>query len=261
MTSDSVPATVLPLFYSAPVALAASRHQSWRLLPGAAGFAAETAAIPLVVTDFAAASRNYPILFTSGDVAPIGLVGLEKSNLFVEDQHWVEGSYVPAYVRRYPFLLIEASDKSGFGLAIEAESPLVAKNGDIGELLFTDSGEPGLVTMRALEFCRLFNQDHERARAFCKALTDADLLADRKADATLPNGRKLSVAAFQVVDPERFAKLDEETVVAWHRIGWLALVHFHLASLERFADLLTRQERRDSLKPDATDQRPALTLQ
>jgi hypothetical protein len=259
--ASSTPAPVLPLFYADPVALAAGRHGDWRLTSNGAGFAAEAVALPLVVTDFAAASRSYPILFTAGEIAPVALVGLERANLFVEDGRWSDGAYVPAYVRRYPFLLIEAPDKSGFGLAVDAASGLIAREGEAGEPLFAGQ-EPGAVTLRALEFCRLFNQDHDRVRAFCRALAEADLLVDRQADATLPNGRKLAVSGFQVVDPARFAGLAEETVVAWHRAGWLALVHFHLASLERFTDLLARQGRRDALAgdPQASDAAPPETL-
>lgn len=69
---------------------------------------------------------------------------------------------------------------------------------------------------------------------------------DRQAVVMLPDsGRRLSVSRVQVVDPRRFCELSEQTVIAWHRNGGLALVHFHLASLERFADLLARQGRRE----------------
>jgi hypothetical protein len=235
----------LPLFYADPVPLAAARHADWRLLAGRAEFAAQATAIPLVATDIAAASRYYPILFTAGVASPVALVGLERLNLFIEDGQWTAGTYVPAYVRRYPFVLIEANDKSGFALAIDQESRLIAREGAIGEPLFEGS-EPSAMTKRALEFCRLFNADFEAMRVFAQALIDARLLVARKADVTLPGGRKLEVAGFTVVDPEAFAALPEETVVAWHRKGWLALIHFHLASLERFTDLLDRQSRRET---------------
>jgi len=256
------PSSALPLFYSAPVPLSSSWHGAWRLLPGGAGFAADASAIPLVATDFPGASRSYPILFTQDVISAVALVGLEQHNLFVDGDAWAEGAYVPAYVRRYPFVLIEAVDKGGFQLAIDATSSLVARSGDEGALLFVD-GEPSDVTRRALDFCRAFNEDHERVRAFCQALADEALLVDRQANVTLPNGRTLGVGGFQVVDPERFAQLGEETIVDWHRKGWLALVHFHLASLERFQSLLARQAARGGGTPpapaDASDAAPATT--
>ena len=78
------------------------------------------------------------------------------------------------------------------------------------------------------------------------------LLIDRRADATLPDGRKLGLDGFQVIDTERFANLDEAVVLDWHRRGWLALVHFHLASLERFGALLTLQAQAAATAEPAT---------
>jgi hypothetical protein len=96
-----------------------------------------------------------------------------------------------------------------------------------------------------LEFCRLFSQDHARTRAFSKALVAENLLIERRANVTLANGRQLAVTGFQVVGLQRFGRLPEEKVVTWHRNGWLGLVHFHVASLERFSDLLRRQNQRE----------------
>lgn len=235
-----------PPLYSDPVALTASRHAHWRLLPGGAAFAAGATSVPLVASEFAAASRSYPILFTGTKVTPVALLGLEKVNLFVDGERWAEGAYVPAYVRRYPFVMIEAADGSGFALAVDAASKLIGKEqGTEGASLFQD-GRPAPVTLRGLEFCRQFTLEHERARGFCQGLQQADLLADRYAAATLPcGGRKLCVGGFKVVDPRRFSELPEQTVICWHRNGWLALVYFHLASLERCGDLLVRQGRKD----------------
>jgi hypothetical protein len=204
--------------------------------------------IPLVASDFAAASHSYPIVFTTGEIVPVALVGLERTNLFVEEGRWAEGAYVPAYIRRYPFLMIEAADKSGFALAVDAASELITKEesdaAGAGAPLFEDA-QPSQASLRALEFCRAFTQDHERTKAFCKALTEERLLVDRRADAVLPTGRKLGVSGFQVVDPQHFAELPEAKILTWHRNGWLGLIHFHLASLEHFTDLLSRQGRQE----------------
>jgi hypothetical protein len=237
----------LPPLYADPVALTASLHGHWRLRAASgAAFAARIGSIPLAASDFAAASRSYPIVFTSGEAMPVALVGLEQSNLFVDGSRWAEGTYVPAYVRRYPFVMIEAGDRSSFALAVDAASDLIGKEQGSAEGTPLFEGEkPSPATLRALEFCRQFSQDHQLARAFCKALTEEGLLLERRADITLPNGRKLAVAGFQVVDPQRFAKLSEQKVVLWHRNGWLGLIHFHLASLERFSDLIARQARRE----------------
>lgn len=234
------PASKLPLFYRDPQPLAAGLHADWRLKDGDAAFAAETPYVPIVVGELAAAARCYPVVFAAGDAQPIAVLGLERRNLFVADGRWDEESYVPAYVRRYPFGFIATSNPDGFALAIDIGSDRVVRSGDEGAALFQD-GKPTELTRQALNFCDAFGRDAEVTRLFAIALKEKDLLIDRRADATLPDGRKLGLDGFQIVDPAKFAALDDETLSAWHRQGLLGLVHHHLASLDRFQALLARQ--------------------
>ncbi|GAA0778660.1 SapC family protein [Brevundimonas olei] len=234
-------ASALPLFYRDPQPLAAAEHGAWRLKDGDVAFAAETAFVPVVVSEIAAAARSYPIVFSSGDGAqPIAVLGLEQRNLFVRDGRWAADAYTPAYVRRYPFGFIATVNPSGFALAIDAASERVAVSGEEGAALF-ENGRPTPLTQDAMAFCNAFQGEAAVTQAFGEALRVQNLLIDRRADATLPDGRKLGLDGFQVVDTERFANLDEAVVLDWHRKGWLALVHFHLASLERFGALLNLQ--------------------
>lgn len=232
-----------PLFYCDPQLLSSATHRDWRLKDGDVAFAAETAFVPIVVSELAAAARSYPIVFAAGDAQPIAILGLERHNLFVEGGCWAEDAYVPAYVRRYPFGFIATVNPGGFALAIDSASERVMREGNEGVPLF-ENGEPSVLTREAMDFCTTFGRDAEVTRHFAGALTEKDLLIDRRVDATLPDGRKLGLEGFQIVDAEKFAALDDETLVAWHRQGVLGLIHHHLASLERFASLLVRQSAR-----------------
>jgi len=92
-----------------------------------------------------------------------------------------------------------------------------------------------------MRFCGDYTREHDQTRRFTAALIENELLIDRNIDVTLADGRQMSVNGFQVVDVEKFAALPDATVVAWHRSGWLALVHHHLSSLARFSALVNRQ--------------------
>jgi hypothetical protein len=229
----------MPLFYSDPQPLSSIAHADWRLKAGAFEFARDAHVVPLVVAEFIKASRWYPILFAAEGAAPVALVGLERRNLFVADGDWTAGAYVPAYVRRYPFGFMGAGPDQ-FALAIDAASDRVAKGGDEGEPLFVD-GKPGPLTQQALEFCDAFQGEAAATSAFCEAIVAKDLLVDRRADVTTPDGRRFAIEGFRLIDPAKFAALDAETVVAWHARGWLGLAQFHLASLDRFAELMALQ--------------------
>jgi len=230
----------LPLFYRDPQPLAAAVHGDWRLKGGDLAFAADAHLAPLLLAEFPLAARWYPVLFAADDAAPVALLGLERRNLFLDEGQWAPDAYVPAYIRRYPFGFVATSDPDRFALAIDAASDAVIKDGGEGEPLFVD-GKPSPLTEDALKFCDAFHGEADGARAFCQAIVEAGLLLDRRADITTPDGRKFGIDGFKIVDPKRFADLDGDTVLDWHRKGWLGLVQFHLASLDRFADLMTRQ--------------------
>lgn len=233
----------LPLFYREPVLLTSQAHAAWRLKNGDAAFAAETPSVPIVAGELAAASRNYPIVFAASDAQPIAVLGLERRNLFVDQGRWAEDAYVPAYVRRYPFGFVATANPDGFALAIDGGSERVAREGGEGAPLFDDKGKPSDLTRQALAFCDAFQAEAAATRAFAEALKAHELLIDRRADATLPDGRKLGLEGFQIVDAEKFSKLPDEVVLEWHNNGYLAWIYVHLASLDRFQTLLARSAR------------------
>jgi hypothetical protein len=252
MRSEPVAAEAasLPLFYKEPEPLSAERHAGWRLLDGDVAFAAETAFVPILAIEIAPASRDYPIVFAADTTAPIAVLGLDRANLFIEAGHWDEAAYVPAYVRRYPFAFMATQAPAGFCLAVDAASQRVAREGEAGTALFEGGGPSGL-TQQAMEFCTAFGRDATATDTFTRALKAHDLLIDRRADATLPDGRKFGLQGFQIVDREKLAALDDVVVLAWHRAGYLPLIYFHLASLDRFTALLARQSDRLGAAPSA----------
>ena len=68
-------------------------------------------AMAISFSEFIVASRDYPIVFSTGDAgqtfAPLVVLGLgNEQNLFVNpDGEWTADTYVPAFVRRYPFCI------------------------------------------------------------------------------------------------------------------------------------------------------------
>ncbi|MFZ2982383.1 MAG: SapC family protein [Sphingobium sp.] len=246
------PTPPLPPFYRAPQPLNAAVHADWRLRDGDITFAADTPHLPIVIGELAAAARSFPIVFAAGDAQPVVILGLERRNLFVADGHWSEDAYVPAYVRRYPFGFITTVNRDGFALAIDAGSDRVVQDGEDGAAWF-DDGQPSSLTREALAFCGAFQSEATATRDFADALVAQDLLVDRRADATLPDGRTLGLDGFRIVDGAKLAALPEPVVLEWHNQGWLALVHFHLASLDRFQDLLVRQARLAPVTPASSN--------
>ena len=235
----------LPLFYKDPMLLRFEEHGDVGLMPGNDfGFAREAVAIPLSNGEFATAMRHYPIVFAMDQQAsPIALVAIRKDhNLFIEpDGTWTAKSYVPAYVRRYPFIGMDTPDGAQQLLSIDRTSArFVASAKDHAEAqrLFDETGKPTVVAQNAMAFCHAFHADYANTVAFGKALLEAKVLEPYHADFRLPDGSLHKVDGFYAVNEQAFRALPEKTVTGWHAKGWLGLAVLHLASLQSLQNLL-----------------------
>lgn len=236
-----------PLFYRRPEPLSPHRHAHWRLRRRGVGFAAGVNAVPVLAGELAAAIRHYPLVFAETEAVPVAVLGLEKANLFVEDGDWARETYIPAYVRRYPFLSMAVESSEHVVLAIDAACDYIAEgesnDEDTGTALF-EEGSPSPLTREMARFCEAFRRDQAATMAWVAALKEQGVLANRQALMHSSSGRKHGFGGFQAVDPQRLAALDEAVIVDWHRKGYLAWTALHLASLDRFNDLLARLDLR-----------------
>ena len=136
--------TNLPLLYRGLAPLNRQDHgdKKVRRLDTIAGIN-EAHAVPVTVDEFMLAGRFFPIIFSTGEQSiPLALMGLhEGANTFFDAEGKLldDAVYVPAYLRRYPFMLArltEATDQ--LSLCFDPTSGAV---GDEGDALF-DGDEP-----------------------------------------------------------------------------------------------------------------------
>ncbi|MFT7774756.1 SapC family protein [Roseateles sp.] len=202
------------------------------------GRVADQNSVFLAAVEFADACKEYPIVFVRAGngateakpvVAPLAVLGLRAgSNLFVEGEKWT-GNYVPAYVRRYPFMMARLDDNAN-NLAVCYDSKWQAFNEAKGEALFKD-GEPTEFLLNAKAFLENFEQEAERTRLICNLLVDMELLQDMRFEATLPNGEKFDVEGFLALDEKKYAELPDAKVLELHRNGLIALIEMHRLSM------------------------------
>ncbi|WP_234190312.1 SapC family protein [Shinella sp. NM-101] len=248
MTTDlqsETGASSQPLFYKNPVVLRYETHRKAALKrTGDFGFSAAANAVPLLVSEFGRAVQHYPIVFTdTASPYPLAMLGLrENQNLFIGGPgSWRAGTYVPAYLRRYPFTVANFGDQAGPLLAIDTASERVTEIGRGGDLdpLFEDGGGPSPVTAQAMAFCHAFHQDHLRDEGFGRALLELGLLVQRHAVMQFPDNSRYTLNGFCVVDAEKFRALsDADLLIDWHRRGWISAIDLHLASMNNWETLL-----------------------
>jgi hypothetical protein len=230
------PAAELPLFYREPRALEPARHGKAGLAATRSlGFAANTNSVPLAADEFYIAQAHYPIVFTAGkQPAAVAVVGLANAdNLFLDAGKWRDGAYVPAYVRRYPFVFIRSPDDSKYILAVDEAAEGYTSEG--GQPLF-EGEEPTASTKHALQFCVEFQRQYEIAQAFAAAAEAGGLLTEYRADIRRGE-RVMTLSGFRVVDEAKFNGLSDETFLDWRKRGWVALTYAHLMSMRRWEAL------------------------
>jgi len=233
-----------PIFYSELVPLNSNTHADWRVrLTDKAVWLAGQHLVPLTTDEFVKAQRFFPIVFSAGEqVVPLALMGLhEGCNLFVgEDGRFDPGIYLPAYVRRYPFLLARLDPASeDLSLCFDPTSDLVGAF-DEGDALFAGEG----IAERCksiLNFCEGFEVAGRQTAAFIDLLEKHDLLADGEITIQREGQQPAIYRGFKMVTEDKLRALAPEVLAELSVSGALALIHLHQASLGIVTELFVRQ--------------------
>lgn len=243
----TAPANNLPLFYKDLVPLSSVDHADYHARSlDTAEFLVGQHAIPLTSDEFVSASRYFPIVFSSGEnPVPLALMGLNEGvNIFVDDQgKLINPVYVPAYVRRYPFMLARLNpDSEDLSLCFDPTSPAIGKFEE-GDALFAD-GQPTEPVNSVLEFCRTFEEAGQRTSMFVEELKKADLLMDGEV-AIQPEGndKPFIYRGFQMVDENKLRELRGDVLRKMMQNGILALIFAHLFSLQLMREIFAEQVR------------------
>jgi hypothetical protein len=240
------------VYYEKPVLLNRDKHRQRRVRPSTGfGFARNANSLYLAGVEFAEACKEYAIVFTraaNGRIVPVAMLGLRsRENLYVDEQARWLATYVPAFVRRYPFVLAELSGES-MGVCID--EAYAGLNDQDGESLFDAQGNNTAFLQNALDFLNLYQQEYRRTEAFCHRLEQAGLLREMNAKADLVDGRSFTVGGLLVVDEQKLMALPDATVLSLFRAGELHLVSMHLTSLSNMKTLVNRMaERKSPIKP------------
>ncbi len=235
----------LPLFYNDLMPLNSRDHEGWSSRStDQAKWLVGQHALPLTAEEFVQAGRHFPIVFSVGEQpVPLALMGLNEGvNVFVDEEgRLTDPVYVPAYARRYPFLLAKLNPESEeLSLCFDPTSDLLGDFKD-GAPLF-ENGEPSEGCKATLEFCRNFEEAGFRTQAFIEELTKHDLLMDGEVSIQ-QNGsdQPFVYRGFRMIDQEKLRDLRGDVLRTWNQNGMLGLIFAHLFSLDLMSEIFGRQ--------------------
>lgn len=235
----------LPLFYKDLVPLNSNEHASFKSRQiDNANFMQGQHAIPLTVEEFVSASRYYPIIFSAGEnPVPLVLMGMNEGvNVYMDENGKFNNPvYLPAYIRRYPFMLARLRpDSDELSLCFD---PTTEALGDFkeGEALF-DGAEPTQMTKDILKFCEDFEQAGARTQAFVEELKKLELLMEGEVAIQQDGSENPFIyRGFQMVNEEKLRDMRGDELRKMNQSGMLPLIYAHLFSLNLVRDIFALQ--------------------
>ena len=225
------------LFYNQPEPLNAERHGKLGVNQAEKpySFVSGTNLVPLTVTEFAPAALSFPVVFLGQPKSPVAVMGLRQdTNLFVnETGQYQSSAYLPAFVRRYPFVFANDDQNQRMVLCIDRGAPFVAEGGTVP--LF-ENGKPSNFTEQAMKFCNDFETERQRTLRFVEVLEELDLFEVKEANYTPRNadgtpGQTQKLAEYHAVSEEKLKKLPAKKLAELRDNGALGQIYAHLVSL------------------------------
>jgi len=207
-------------------------------------YASDVGSCIITVAEFFQAAKSQPVVFAKneqGDYLALAVMGLKNGkNVYVKDDGtWRENEYIPAFIRRYPFIYIQ-HDVDKLTLAIDHDNKAVNKRK--GEAIFDADGEPSDYTQKVLGFLDEYQQSSNHTQAMIKMLDEKGLLEDATAS-IVKNGDEVGLTGFKRVNEEKLASLADNDVLDLIKSGVYKWVVAHLMSLANFQKLVAFSEK------------------
>lgn len=225
------------LIYESAVPVSRTRHQNLSVQVGDDySFSRNVNSVPLIAVEFPHAAADYAVVFAGSETAfmPAVILGLRANeNLYLTDRNTWDASYIPAFVRRYPFVFSSVDEGKSFTLCIDERFQGINSAGR-GQRLFDDDGKPSAYTDSVLKFLQGYQAQFQRTQTFCNTLKELALLEPMQAQVTTSRGERLSLSGFLAVSRDRLKKLGGEQLAKLMATDELELIYLHLYSMRNF---------------------------
>ena len=204
-------------------------------------YAKNLTSAPITVTEFFEACKNYPILFAKDKnndwFASVMLGFKENENIFVDNKgNWDKLHYVPAFVRRYPFVFVEQNEQQQLLLGVEKEFLSIDKK-DEKRKLFDDKDENTEFLNNVLNFLNQYQNDSIATKEFIKQLDEWELLEEKVATIINEKKEQFNINGFYIVNEEKLKHLSKKKKEEICNKNATALITAHLISLSNIQKL------------------------
>jgi hypothetical protein len=231
------------MIYESAVPVSHTRHGKWSIDAGGDfGFSRSVNSVPLTAVEFPAAASEYVIIFAgTGDVVtPAVLLGMrDEENLYLAEGGAWKARYVPAFLRRYPFVFSSSDEGKNFTLCIDESYAGFNQEGR-GSALYDEPQKPSQYTQNVLKFLQQYQLEFQRTQAFCRKLKELNLLEPMRAQISLESGERIALGGFMAVDRARLKTLPSDKLAELVKSDEMELIYAHLQSMRNFSGMRER---------------------
>jgi hypothetical protein len=233
------------LFYKNPEPLSLEKHRTIgaKLVDKPFKFLVGSHVVPITVNEFGVAACSFPVIFAGPEKTPLAVMGARAGeNVFVTAAGDVDPEvYLPAFVRRYPFVFAGDNQSEQMLVCIDRAAPMIGENPD---LPFFNGDEPSQYTQDAIEFLKEFERHRQATDMFVKAIIDFDLFEEKSVSISNRTEKgeeeQVKIADYFAISEEKLNALSKEKFAELREKNLLAPIYAHLISLLTWPRLIHR---------------------
>jgi len=231
------------LIYETVMPLSIGRHSDCSVeISGDYAFSGKVNSVPLMAVEFPHAASEYAIVFAGNEtnLVPAVILGVRgNENLFLSKEKAWEAKYIPAFVRRYPFVFSTSPDGQRLILCIDEAFAGFNREGR-GQRLFGEDGKPSAYVDNVLKFLQEYQAQFLRTQAFCAKVRELDVLEPMQAQVELASGERMALSGFMAVSRSKLKAVSGDKLAELAQTDELELLYLHLQSMRNFLSLKDR---------------------
>ena len=234
------------MFYRQPEPLSVERHSNLgvKRIDRPFAFLKQAHAVPVTVSEFGMAAGSFPLIFVGQDKTPVAVMGIRQNqNLYVDNNGQPDPDvYLPAFVRRYPFVFANDAASDRLLLCVDRQAPMVSDQPDVP---FFQNGAATQFTNDAIEFCKEFERQRRATVDFVNLIQGFDLFETKSVaftprDAAGNQGPQQKIADYWAVSEEKLNQLPQDQYLQLRDNGAVGAIYAHLVSLLNWPRVIQR---------------------
>ena len=196
-------------------------------------FAKDTNLIPVTFSEVKSLCCSYPIIILEQDDKPMLMLmtGTERNGAIDEKGQWT-CSYLPAFLRRYPFILV-ADENNTETLQIGFDLEGGCFSSPDGNELFDVNGKPSEALINVKTLLETYNNEIQITNNILQRLKEKELLQASQFNFKKEGEEDRSIGGFFIIDRKKLLEQDDTFLLETMKNGWMEMIELHLLSLKQ----------------------------